>query len=436
MYEIKFLRSGWGDKISSTAQKHRSGFGVIKDPNPYKKKTRMTTEQTESKGTITNVGGKGRSRCLIWTKQFGTDDAEQSMAREYSLELERKLQTSKGSGVDWHIWSIEKGEEGRWHLQGASVFKNARTKDGARKYLGVSWVDIMNGKPENSVDYVTHTGKHLGKKGTWLPDSIKEIGNRPVGQGIRTDLDELHEDIKKGHRPDLLWDTHFTKLMKYPRVLDNYRKSRWGHLKRLPRDGIDIEVWCGDPGVGKSHEAYEWAEKNNAYWRSGQEKCWWDEYDGERSVVIEEFDWKVIPIDMLKVWLDKYPCRVPQKGSSSPLLANKFLITCNDHPARWYPEASLVHRRALARRMRVKVIIDVDADVEAGPQWVCSTVYRRQGGGGDLDYKAMEERYGNDGDDVRPSPGATPPPSVAPRALPGGGIRATSLGIRDQFDLV
>lgn len=300
-----------------------------------------------------------RVRAYTWTKNFDTDVKGLEEAKMYSDQLSLKLCSVKGCEDHWHTWSIECGEENkRYHLQGASVFKNARTLKAVNKLLGAFCI-MSKGTAQNNVDYIHHIGKHAEKKGL-VAGTIVELGKRPEGQGNRTDIDELHADIKAGKSNRELYDEHFSKMMKYPNVSKNYRRAQWEDEKRDPKNGISVEVLCGDPGLGKSHYAYDWALKNNAFWRSGQDKTWWDGYAGEKAVVLEEFDWKLIPIDMLKVWLDKYPCRVAPKNGSVPLLATKFLITCNDHPRSWYPEGNLINMRALARRMTIIDLVDLD----------------------------------------------------------------------------
>ena len=48
--------------------------------------------------------------------------------------------------------------------------------------------------------------------------------------------------------------------------------------------------------------------------------------------------------------MDKYPCRVEEKGGDIPLVVNKFWICSNIDPDNWYPTAPQAQRDALRRR--------------------------------------------------------------------------------------
>jgi len=111
-----------------------------------------------------------------------------------------------------------------------------------------------------------------------------------------------------------------------------------------------VNVYWGDTGVGKSRRA--WHEATfDAYPKAPTTK-FWDGYQGQGNVVIDEFTGQ-IEISHLLRWLDRYPVLVETKGSGVPLKASKIWITSNLSPENWYSQAPLVQQDALMRRLNV-----------------------------------------------------------------------------------
>jgi len=84
---------------------------------------------------------------------------------------------------------------------------------------------------------------------------------------------------------------------------------------------------------------------------------WWDGYDGERGVLIDDYsgDW---PISYLLRVLHEHPQKIEYKGGMAELAAKFFIITSNLHPDSWYPNADLPHQQALKRRITRIVWMD------------------------------------------------------------------------------
>lgn len=109
-------------------------------------------------------------------------------------------------------------------------------------------------------------------------------------------------------------------------------------------------VFWGPTGTGKSHRAWERAGVD-AYSKCPRTKFWCG-YRNETSIVIDEFRGG-IDISHLLRWLDRYPVRVEIKGSSKPLMAERYFITSNLHPKYWYPDLDMETYLALERRLEI-----------------------------------------------------------------------------------
>lgn len=65
-----------------------------------------------------------------------------------------------------------------------------------------------------------------------------------------------------------------------------------------------------------------------------------------------------IDIGHLLRWLDRYPCIVEVKGSSTVLSAETIWITSNLPPESWYPDLDQETFLALRRRLKVTHFVD------------------------------------------------------------------------------
>lgn len=83
----------------------------------------------------------------------------------------------------------------------------------------------------------------------------------------------------------------------------------------------------------------------NAYWK--QRSQWWDNYNGEAVVVLDEFyGW--LPYDTLLRLCDRYPLLVESKGGQIQFSATTLIITTNKRPDKWYNN---VYYPAFVRRV-------------------------------------------------------------------------------------
>jgi len=106
-------------------------------------------------------------------------------------------------------------------------------------------------------------------------------------------------------------------------------------------------VYYGPPGTGKTKRAQHEAGPD-AYWLSPPQNgsLWWDGYNGEENVVIDEFNGHFCAQTFLQRVLDRYPMRVPTKGDTVPLLCKRVWITSNVLPTQWYKKGlGALHRR-------------------------------------------------------------------------------------------
>nr|WAE42679.1 MAG: replication associated protein [Cressdnaviricota sp.] len=112
----------------------------------------------------------------------------------------------------------------------------------------------------------------------------------------------------------------------------------------------DCTVFWGATGTGKSRTAIAEAGPDR-YIKDARTK-WWNGYENEKNVIIDEFR-GAIDIGHLLVWLDRYAVRVELKYSTAPLFAERFWICSNLSPREWYPDVDPATFAAFERRLTV-----------------------------------------------------------------------------------
>ena len=105
-------------------------------------------------------------------------------------------------------------------------------------------------------------------------------------------------------------------------------------------------VVSGPPGVGKSYALQLFAQHLSVggvfhYPGLTNGSVWMDGYQGEETMVFNEFEGQsTLPVDLFKIWVDRYRCSVSVKGMAArPLRTRLFLIATNRLPRAFYTAA-------------------------------------------------------------------------------------------------
>lgn len=242
---------------------------------------------------------------------------------------------------DYGCFSQEVSSTGTPHLQGYLHFENARfyPNQKLRKFANSKIHDaIARASPIQNRNYCS--GLHV-KKGNTLNPTFWEFGDVPV-QGGRTDWKQALEQARDvGVYAALEAQPH---LIPNVRALERVRQlSRTSKMRKM-----NVIVLHGPTGTGKSYAA--WSAFPDLYTKpDGQ---WWDGYDGQKVVLLDDFNGDV-PITTLLKWLDPYPLQLPIKGAFVAAQYETVIITSNRPPYEWYPSCDRKHVDALYDRLRV-----------------------------------------------------------------------------------
>lgn len=223
----------------------------------------------------------------------------------------------------------------RKHHQGFVQFEREKSLKAAQKALGLKdcHFEVMRGSVQDNE-------KYCGKDGEY-----SQLGEF-TKKGERVDIAEFYKELKEGKSDCDLMEMNPGLYSRTYRAIDrmrfnlNKRKAK-GYRK------LTVRVLWGATNLGKTRRAYE-QEEDLFKWSPPYK--WWDGYDGEDAILIDEYDSQLKLTELLGI-LDGYPKRLPIKGGMTWALYTKVFITSNVDPLLWHGNAKEEHRQALYRRL-------------------------------------------------------------------------------------
>lgn len=210
-------------------------------------------------------------------------------------------------------------DTGYRHWQLLAVFRRAVRLAAVKTIFGQS----CHAEPSRS----SAANDYVWKEDTRVADTNFEIGELPFKRNSKTDWDAAKQKAKEGRIDEVPADVY----IKY-----------YNTLKTIARDNMvkpdDLSaptgIWIhGPPGVGKSHFARE--QYPDAYLKP--QNKWWDGYQGQRNVILDDFDSKQLG-HLLKIWADQYSFIAESKGHSAHIRPDRFVITSNYNPEQVFGE--------------------------------------------------------------------------------------------------
>lgn len=233
---------------------------------------------------------------------------------------------------------------GTLHLQCYFYWKNQKKFSSVKKILGNGHIEKANGTPIQNKAYCEKEGDYY------------EEGILPK-QGARNDIKDCVETAKKFgikqaciHHPSVMVKYHTG--VKF--VARQFVEKR-NHV-------MEVIVLVGLSGTGKSRLAAELAGPDVYYKPRGE---WWDDYDGQFAIIIDDFYGWLKYDEMLRL-LDRYPHKVPIKGGFMEFNSKRIIITSNYEVQCWYTFPGYKENHAaLSRRISTLHWLNVAGDYES-----------------------------------------------------------------------
>lgn len=252
-----------------------------------------------------------------------------------SYELFRELP----DGVDYVIWQHEQAPTTTTHhIQGYVRFRNARTMSGAKRLLGeTAHVEIARGSEEECIAYCSKQESKV--EGPW------EFGVRALGQGKRSDLLEAAEIVKR---------TGSLREVRLDLIVKNFRGLNYVANMEKPRAMRNVRVLClwGATGAGKTYIVFDKVpDVYSGFTINTQGQLWADSYEGEKTILLDDFGRNSIVIERLLKLCQGYQLKLEMKGGSVWMRHETIIINSNINPEDWYPSIAQHHMEALRRRL-------------------------------------------------------------------------------------
>lgn len=256
-------------------------------------------------------------------------------------EVERLRALPCPESVSYLVFGFEQGERGTPHLQGFVSFSAVKRLSQVKETVGVrAHIEIARGTPEEAAEYCKKDGK------------FEERGSLPLGRGSRSDLDTLARSIRSGASLSEIQETFGGTYLRYRRSIRDEVADRVP-----PRDfQPTVKILWGPTGTGKTRSVYDFHNIEKIYKHDGGD--WFDGYDGHDIVLFDDYSGSDFKLTYLLKLCDRYPMRVPVKGSFVQFRPRVIYFTSNIDPNDWYSNARDVHRAAFFRR--VSEIIHMD----------------------------------------------------------------------------
>lgn len=253
--------------------------------------------------------------------------------------------------VHYAIWQRELSKTGTPHFQGYLEFKSTQRLAACKKlHQGAHW-EVRRGTQADAIRYNSKEDTRI--------DGPFEYGTAPTpGQGTRNDLEKFKEDIDSGMSPADLWDANFGTMLRHNKAVLTYKRAK--QVNRTWK--TNVIVLTGPPGCGKTRWCHE--KFPGAFWKSNSSQ-WWDDYNSEECVVIDDFYGWITYSTMLRI-MDRYPLQLEVKGGHIKFLARTLCITSNKRPEQWYSDEVLRRHDlgALLRRIDRRITWNSDGDCE------------------------------------------------------------------------
>jgi len=222
---------------------------------------------------------------------------------------------------------------GREHQQGWVQFTTPRRMGGVKRILENDRLSVRpcNGNERQNDVYCKKDGDYE----SWGEFTV---------QGERKDLNEIKDMLETGATLYAVANANFKQYCQYHRAFEKYRALKQQSTTPKWRD-VNVTLIMGPTGTNKTRFANQMSD----FKIQGSQLKWWDGYEGEKNILIDEYSNEVKITELLAL-LDGYKLRLPIKGGHTWAAWTNVYITSNLKAL--HPKASDAHREALQRRVK------------------------------------------------------------------------------------
>lgn len=290
-----------------------------------------------------NTRSRRRFRNFVFTLNNPTE-VEKTRLSGYLTELP--------PAIRYIVFQTERGDgEGTSHIQGYIELRSKKEFSTCKNYVSIrAHIENRRGSAEQAAAYCMkvdtriegihgENGERSGKRSSKVKEAIQAIKDGKSMKEIRTEFSESF--VYHGRGLQTLYEG-FTK------------HRNWA---------MEIIILFGSSGSGKSYTANSlYPNAYNVPWPSGG-RWWWPGYDGEETVIMDEFRHQIKMDVMLKLF-DRYAFNIESKGKNMKFRSKRLVITTNINPKDWYPK---VQDKSMLKRRIVQFSTVYEMNTEFDP---------------------------------------------------------------------
>jgi len=215
--------------------------------------------------------------------------------------------------VKYIVYGKEVGASGTPHLQGFISFHSAKTLKSVIKKLPGAHIEVAKGTAYQAAVYCKKDGEYIER-------GIAPVSKQEQGKQGAAKYEEAWQLAKQGRIDEIPSGLRLRYYKTLIQISNDYRPTPPSNQV------LDNKWFYGPSGTGKSRKARELFP--DAYIKNTNK--WWDNYQGEATVIIEEWaPTHECLASYLKIWSDHYPFRAEVKGSSMMARPIRIVVTSN-----------------------------------------------------------------------------------------------------------
>ncbi len=252
---------------------------------------------------------------------------------DWNKGIERWLALDE-SKIRYAVWQVESGDGGKPHIQGFIHFQRPIAMTTVKSRLQSKSIHIEKVRDDAAAsaycekpDDATNT-RHYGPV---------IIGTKPkYGEKGVSPTEALCNMVARGYSDEQLAEEAPWALLRHSRGIN---ALRYAHLRSESRKWREVEVivLCGHAGTGKTAWAIDTSAEGGYYKPDlSKSSLWYDGYQGERTLILDDFRGTSMKFEELLKVLDGHQLQLPIKGGHTYAMWTRVVITSNTTPDEWY----------------------------------------------------------------------------------------------------
>lgn len=219
------------------------------------------------------------------------------------------------------------------HIQGYIQFSCVKRLTALKKISAAAHWEIRRGTHAQARDYAKKEESRVN--GPW------ELGGEKDSQGKRNDLEAIGAMVKAKKTNFEIVEEVGASASKFAKHIGFLRFTYTEADSDRQLQGVRVLVLYGATGTGKTYAAVNYIAGNKDYYiceapSHSTSKVWFDGYEGQRTLILDDFAGSFCAFRFLLRLLDVYKLKVEVKGGHAWAVWTTVVVTSNIHPSGWY----------------------------------------------------------------------------------------------------